>query len=170
MYSQLVARYLKHYEYSLNDTRSSLREDELIDLQKWRHRTVQTKIKLDATRDFISYHSIAESNSDPWDLLLIDLNHLSGNIERYGQSLERIIPIATSVFQLGHSRRSVIESVYIRRLTYVALIFVPLSWVAAMFSMGNEFAPGQRLFWVYFTVSVPFCLVFFIGSVVLSKL
>lgn len=169
MYSQVVARYLKHYEYSLNDRRLRLCEDDLIDLQKWRHRVVQTKVKLDATRDFISYHSIAESDRSSWDLLLKDLSHVSSKIERYGKSLERIIPVATSVFQLGEYRRSAIEAVYVRRLTYIALIFVLLSWVAALFSMGNEFAPGQRLFWVYFAVSVPSCLAFFVGAVVLSK-
>ena len=41
------------------------------------------------------------------------------------------------------------------RLTALAVIFIPLSYVAALFSMADAFAPGGQLFWVYFVTAVP---------------
>jgi hypothetical protein len=40
-------------------------------------------------------------------------------------------------------------------LTSLATIFIPLSFVAAVFSMGGDFAAGESRFWVYWAVAVP---------------
>lgn len=72
------------------------------------------------------------------------LDHLSNKIEHYGQSLEPVIPVLTSMVQLLDSRRSIQN---VRRLTTVALAFVHhLSWVVSLFSMADGYAPGQEMF------------------------
>jgi Mg2+ and Co2+ transporter CorA len=40
-------------------------------------------------------------------------------------------------------------------LTYIAISFIPLTFVSGIFSMSGPFAPGERFFWVYFEVAVP---------------
>jgi hypothetical protein len=40
-------------------------------------------------------------------------------------------------------------------LTSLASIFVPISFVAAVFSMGGDFSAGESRFWVYWVVAVP---------------
>jgi hypothetical protein len=40
-------------------------------------------------------------------------------------------------------------------LTSLATIFIPLSFVAAIFSMGGDFSAGSDRFWVYWVVAVP---------------
>lgn len=51
------------------------------------------------------------------------------------------------------------------RLTSIAAIFVPISLIAAIFSMGGEFAAGQTKFWIFWATSagvmLPACLFLF---------
>ena len=170
LYSQVLARYLKHYECSLNGIKSGVYEDEIMDLQKWRHRAIETQFKLQSTRDFISHRSTAEPTAALWSSIMMDLDCLLRKIEKYGQSIERMIPVATSAVQLFDGRRSMTQSVNVKRLTYLTLIFVPMSWVAAIFSMAGDFAPGQPKFWVYFAVAVPFGGIIVAWSLAMSLL
>ena len=179
LYTQVVARFLKHYEYSLGSTHtSSVQENDMIDLQKWRHRIIQSQSKLSATRDYVSRYmdcvskTASQAQEEPqeqWRLLLHDIDKVTSKLARYGQSMEQVIPVATNMMLLLHYERSAVEARFVKRLTYIALVFVPLSWVAALFSMTDDFAPGQPMFWVYFIVSVPLCLFIVGGSMFFAK-
>ncbi|KAK4159575.1 hypothetical protein QBC43DRAFT_326921 [Cladorrhinum sp. PSN259] len=179
LYSQIVANILKRSEFSFaQGATSSFSESEIIGLQKWRHRIIQSQHKLTATKDYIEHHHhhhhSPTSDSDPpggtRSLLIIkDITHLLDKLDRYLGAFNRIIPIAPALVQVHDHRRAVAEQVFVRRLTYIAFVFVPASWVAAIFSMASEYGPGQPKFWVYFAVSVPFCLAIVIGSLLLSS-
>ncbi len=56
IYSQVLARYLTHYEYSLKDTRAILSggKDDILDLRGWRHRAIQTQLKVKSTRKYFA--------------------------------------------------------------------------------------------------------------------
>ncbi|KAK0373463.1 hypothetical protein CLIM01_09194 [Colletotrichum limetticola] len=57
------------------------------------------------------------------------------------------------------------------QLTKLATVAVPFSIVSAIFSMGGDFAAGERLFWVYWGVSLPvtgLLLIWIIFSVEIS--
>ena len=67
----------------------------------------------------------------------------------------------TSLIQIIDSQRSFAETANITRFTYLALVFVPLTFVASIFSMNDRFAPGGKIFWLYFATAVPMCVVVF---------
>ena len=69
-----------------------------------------------------------------------------------------MIPVVTSFIQLIESRRALLETANVTRLTVLAIIFVPLSYVATVFSMSEKYGPGGPNFWVYFAVAVPITL------------
>jgi Mg2+ and Co2+ transporter CorA len=48
-----------------------------------------------------------------------------------------------------------------RNITTVGLLFVPLAYVATLFSMSGEFAPGGDRFWLYFAIALPVTMVVF---------
>ncbi|KAI1124588.1 hypothetical protein F5Y10DRAFT_249000 [Nemania abortiva] len=116
LYCQVMSRYLKHYEYSFKNIESVLQggKDDITELQKWRHRALQSRVKIRSTKQFIT-HRLAKDETgidhSLWDLVLKDLDHLSTEIGGYGESLERTIPVVTSVLQLLDSRRSIEEAV-----------------------------------------------------------
>lgn len=66
--------------------------------------------------------------------------------------------ITTSIGALAGiitGRIAVKEASSARSLTYVAVLFAPLAWVAAVYSMPEEFAPGRPLFWRYWATALP---------------
>ncbi|KAH6963268.1 hypothetical protein DER45DRAFT_582771 [Fusarium avenaceum] len=143
MYTSLVSRY------------SKLHNEDVIDLQRWRRRSQQSQHKLTALSDFINFQLDGEPKERRWTQVLQDIRYLQRQIEIYSMSLEQMLAVATSMVQILDSRRSITEALHIKRLTYVALVFIPLSWVASLFSMGEGFLPGQQFFWVYFSIGVP---------------
>ena len=65
---------------------------------------------------------------------------------------------------LSEARRSVKEAKSTKTLTVVGLVFIPLAYTCALFSMSDQFRPGSNLFWVYFAVSIPLILLVFAGT------
>jgi hypothetical protein len=59
----------------------------------------------------------------------------------------------------------VLQAANITRLTYIALVFVPLSWVTGLFSMSEHYSPGQEQFWIYFATALPLLLVVLLFSI-----
>ena len=59
-----------------------------------------------------------------------------------------------------------------RLLAVLGTIFLPLSLTSSILSMGDDFLPGNRKFWVYFAVSLPLLvlgLVFSFGTAVVAE-
>ena len=170
LYTQTLARFLKYYEVSIQSRDATVvGKYEIIDLQKWRHRAIQSNAKLDATRCFVARNATSEKDKEQWEFVLGDLNWIANRVRIYATAFEDAIPLIPLAVQLADSRQSSIEAADIKRLTWVALVFVPLSWVAALFSMTEEFQPGHDHFWVYFAAAVPLSLILVAGSVVLSS-
>ncbi|CAG7560615.1 unnamed protein product [Fusarium equiseti] len=152
LYMHLISRYSKHYEYSLQDITSRLHGEDIVDLQRWRRRLKQSRHKLALVADFVEQH---DNGRTEWKMVLKDINYLQSQFQDYGQSLEQMVTVATTMIQLLDSRRSILEAVNVRRLTYIALVFAPLAWVASLFSMEDAYLPGNDRFWVYFATALP---------------
>ncbi|KAK4663970.1 uncharacterized protein QC763_501220 [Podospora pseudopauciseta] len=166
LYTLLMSRYLKYYEYTLHDIENRLHDSDIIDLQRWRRRSMQSRHKLILLSEFIDYWLQQESKKQPWDFILKDIKHVSSQLEHYSRSLENMVPVATSMVQLLDSRRSIQEAANVSRLTFIALVFVPLSWVASLFSMSEDYSPGHKSFWVYFATALPVMILVLLLSTV----
>lgn len=158
LYTHVMSRYFKYYEYSLHDIQNQLHDSDLVDLQRWRRRAMQSQHKLRLLTEYIDHWLQQEANKQHWEVVLKDINYILSQLGHYGQSLEQMIPVATSMVQLLDSRRSMLEAANVSRLTYIALVFVPLSWVASLFSMSDNYSPGHEHFWVYFATALPVLL------------
>lgn len=75
-----------------------------------------------------------------------------------------MIPIMTSIIQLLDLRRSTVETIYVKRLTYIALVFLPLSFVATLFSMSEPFSITDSGFWIYIVTAIPLLLLVLAAS------
>lgn len=155
LYMHLMSRYFKYYEYSLRDIENRLHDSDIIDLQRWRRRSMQSRQKLILLSEFVDYWLHQEADKQPWNLVLKDIKYMLSQLEHYNRSLEHMVPVAMSMVQLLDSRRRMLEAANVSRLTFIALVFVPLSWVASLFSMSDNYSPGQKNFWVYFATALP---------------
>lgn len=95
-----------------------------------------------------------QSNDDGKELVSI-LSRLQGCKGK----VESLTPIVTGMLNVRQADISLKEARLVSKLTLVALVFIPLSFTASIFSMGGEFLPGSSLFWVYFAVALPVTLI-----------
>lgn len=155
LYTHLMSRYVKHYQYSLQTDKGHLYDNDIVDLQRWRRRSKQTQHKLLLLTQFINAQLPQEDdNADTqrWCRTLRDIQFVHSEVKYHKNSLEQMVLVATSMVQLR-------DAANVKRLTYIALVFVPLSWVASLFSMAEDFIPGHKWFWVYFATAVPMVFV-----------
>ena len=165
-YSLLLSRYVQHYEYTLISFKSRVSEMELERLQPWRRRCFRSQQKLDLLRMFVQEHTESRADNhvkDVWDLILIDVNHISKQIAYWASFLDSMVPLLDT-------HQSLLEAQDVRRLTYMALIFLPLSLVASIFSMAEKVLPWGGDFWLYFAVSLPLTLVIVSLSAFMPKI
>lgn len=166
LYSHLVSRYHKYYEYSLQDVHKRPLESDIVDLQRWRRRITQSRQKLSLLSQFITYWRKDEVDKQPWEMLLLDIDSIMSKLQHYGHSMEQVVPVATGMVQLLDARESARQAANVTTLTYIATVFVPLSWVAGLFSMSDRFLPGGEKFWVYVSTAFPLSLAVLLVSVV----
>lgn len=159
LYSYLIGRYTKHYEFSFQkvEKRLSLELDEvLVELYQWRRRSQQSLTKLQAMRWFLDNN---EHRSRATELLSQDLAHISDQVDHHRGALEAMVPVLTSMIQLVETRRAMEEMIYVKHLTYIALVFLPLSYVATLFSMSERFAVDSGGFVIYLLSAVSLLVV-----------
>jgi len=119
-----MACYIRLYEFSIETPQKQIsneQPDSIIELYQWRRRSQQGIDKLRATRWVITQQP---TQSQVSDLLVQDIDYVLSQIEKYQGMLEPMVPI----------------------LTYLALVFLPLSYVASIFSMNDDFVVNSSRF------------------------
>ena len=95
-------------------------------------------------------------------LLTEDYKQIALRFDAHNHRVESLVSNATSLVQTMDTRRSLTETTTISRLSYLALTFIPLTFVASFFSMNDTIAPGGGIFRLYFAVSIPLCILVFL--------
>lgn len=84
-----------------------------------------------------------------------DFSRALSYMEEYQQRIDRLTSVVTAIISIEDSRRSQADNRNVARLTWLATFFIPLSYVASLFSMQDnigELRPTMRL---YFKWAVP---------------
>lgn len=87
--------------------------------------------------------------------LRADMNGVQRSIAELQVRIERIVAVATAVISIEESRRAANLNQYLGRLTYLAVIFAPLSFVTSFFSMQPDITQLTQTIWIYFCVAIP---------------
>ena len=166
-YLELMYHSFKQYEYSRSNGQLAIGQIALLNadiyaLQQWSRRCMATAHKIRYIIDFLKHRVTKEEDRECSALLTEDYKQIAFSIDAYSHRLGGLISIATSLIQAVDSRRSLTETISISRLSYLALSFIPLTFVASLFSMNDNIAPGGKLFGLYFVVSIPLCIIVFL--------
>jgi Mg2+ and Co2+ transporter CorA len=163
---QLMFPYMRHFEYASQQAKSRLSETSLYEINKWRQDSFVSLSTFKYLKQFIVYWSSETSVSYEEDLslLLKDVDDVSAQTQDLIRAFSESINFVTSLIQLFDVRQSVTEAINVRRVTYTALVFVPLSWAASIFSMAENYSPGGSQFWIYWVVALPLLIMVFILS------
>jgi hypothetical protein len=134
-------------------------------LQGWRLRSLNSQEKVDTVLRKLKAQNAVDLDPESraiMEPIIEDYEFILDNIELAGTKLENMLPVVTSLIQIVDTRQSLAETANITRLTVLALVFIPLSYVASLFSMNEKNMPGSAHFWVYFAVAIPATVVVFL--------
>lgn len=155
---------------SLTSFEVSRAEREWSDVQSWERRVAEYQddlsgimVQLQVPRQSYSSNQCAgwqESTSDYQHLyhLFEDIgrrtNGLSGAIAALASIVGNRAAFKGQDLALQATERAGREARSMKALTTLGFIFIPLTYVASVFSMSSPYGPGGHLFWVYFAVSL----------------
>ena len=83
-----------------------------------------------------------------FEIVLEDINDIHSRIDR-------IVSVAAALLSIEEGRRATDQNNNVARLTYLATIFIPLSFVSSFFSMAPDVTALQRTFWIFFVIAIP---------------
>ena len=87
---------------------------------------------------------------------------LKARAEGLSNSMTAMAGIAGNKQALREAKRSVREAISVKLLTLVAMVFIPLTFTSALFSMSDKYQPGEERFGIYFAVSAPLVVLVFL--------
>jgi hypothetical protein len=162
-YIAVMLHCIKMYEYEGSQLDLEKFNMDLRELQGWRRRSMISRQKIRAVvRHLQSHTSTNPAHVTSVDRLIEDYTTIGADLEDAGRRLEKMLPVVTSLVQIIDARQSFAETANISRLTVLALVFVPLSYISSLFSMNTENMPGSKKFWIYFAVAIPVTLIVFL--------
>ncbi|KAL7623739.1 hypothetical protein AAE478_005292 [Parahypoxylon ruwenzoriense] len=69
---------------------------------------------------------------------------------------DKIMKMAVAIISVEESKKAMLESRNMSRITYLAFIFVPMSFVSSFLSMNQDITSRSAMvYWVFFTVATP---------------
>ena len=129
--------------------------DILTDVSLFRRRLLWYLDQVESSLRSMGMNTDKESDDAGKELLSV-LKRLQG----FKEKVESLTSVVTGMLSIRQADMSQKETKLVSRLTFVALVFIPLSFTASIFSMGGDFLPGSSRFWVYFAAAVPMtCIV-----------
>lgn len=68
---------------------------------------------------------------------------------------QNVIGLATAIISIDENKRAMKMNKNLVRVTYLAVVFVPVQFVSSFFSMTPDLGQLSQTFWIYFCVAVP---------------
>jgi Mg2+ and Co2+ transporter CorA len=93
---------------------------------------------------------------DSWSDILVNLKDILHRLEILHCRADKIMTVSMAVTGREESKKATQESHAITRVSYLAFIFVPLSFLTGFFSMSGEFP--MRTYAVWAGVAIPVCM------------
>jgi Mg2+ and Co2+ transporter CorA len=166
-YANLIHYAVEYLEYTLEDFSKDIThleglESELCTIQNWRRRVAESTTKISSLIDKLQSFQAGPTFSGTWPSIIEDCLQIAARMEKYSMRFENMVPVLTALVQVAEGRHSFADTKNITRLTYMPLIFLPLTFTSGLFSMAGDVAPGGKMVWIYFAVALPLVLVVFL--------
>ncbi|KAL8936621.1 MAG: hypothetical protein Q9216_004836 [Gyalolechia sp. 2 TL-2023] len=143
--------YLRHRHKDLSST--------LDKIHSWRRRfPIYKSLVSEALNKVIRRQGFPGAIHNSLIVLEKDFEIILSELGDLHERAERIISVVTAVMSIDESKKALQQDRGIARLTYLAVTFVPLSFVSSFFSMTEDITKLRQTFWVYFSVAVPVTL------------
>lgn len=139
---------LQHYAGGLNMT--------IQKLHSWRRRfPIFRTLLSEVLEKAIKRESFACGSENHVLDLRRDFEILLSNIENLQVRADRIMAVVTASMSIEESKKVFEQNRSLARLTWLAVTFVPLSFVSSLFSMNNNLSTLSQSFWIFSAVAIP---------------
>lgn len=137
----------------------------------WRRRMPIYHAFVERSISHLSARYTSTSNTAPfnsWQDILTNLRDILHRLEILHCRADKIMGVSMAVTAREESKKATQESRAITRVSYLAFVFVPLSFWTSFFSMSGEFP--LTTYWIYAAVALPisacaFCALVFAGRI-----
>ena len=137
----------------------------------WRRRMPIYNAFVERSISKISARYTSASDTKPfnsWQDILTNLRDILKRLEILHCRADKIMAVSMAVTAREESKKATQESRAITRVSYLAFVFVPLSFWTSFFSMSGEFP--LTTYWIYAAVALPisacaFCALVFAGRI-----
>ncbi|KAH7159356.1 hypothetical protein DER46DRAFT_611594 [Fusarium sp. MPI-SDFR-AT-0072] len=89
-----------------------------------------------------------------------DFLTIAPRLRSYRERVDNLSGIPDQLSSLHAAFKGIDDGAFGLRLSIFAAIVFPITLVAAVLSMGDEFLPGKSKFWIFFATSIPLCSLF----------
>jgi Mg2+ and Co2+ transporter CorA len=114
---------------------------------------------LPAAASFTAGTTNTPTTNSALDSIMPDFKRIMPRLEKLETRVERLIDRCTSEMQLSAARESLAESHNLAQLTWLSTIFVPLTFVASLFSTNENIGSLKDTLVIYFASAAPFAIV-----------
>ncbi|KAL8792418.1 MAG: hypothetical protein Q9195_005032, partial [Heterodermia aff. obscurata] len=131
----------------------------LENLHSWRRRfPIYKNIISEAMEKIIRREDFLYSTWNSLRVLEKDFEVLLSNLDDLHSRAERMMSVVTAVLTIEESQKALQQNRSLGRLTYLAALFVPMSFISSFFSMNEDITRLDKTFWIYFAVALPVTL------------
>ncbi|EOA80958.1 uncharacterized protein SETTUDRAFT_100060 [Exserohilum turcica Et28A] len=98
-------------------------------------------------------------NVEGFEDIVPDFRHVLNTINQLQERVERLTSIVTAEIAIEDSRRGLEENHNMARLTWLATIFIPLTFISGLYSMNESVSALKDTYGWYFATAIPFTLI-----------
>jgi hypothetical protein len=111
-------------------------------------------------------HLILETEKD----IVAEFERLKNEFRAFKERINRNLALFNSSISIEESKKAIKESESVSLLTKLAFVFIPLSFIASLFSIQGNMAPGGNKFWLYWVISIPLTIMTFFAAAIVTWL
>ncbi|KAF1952755.1 hypothetical protein CC80DRAFT_518569 [Byssothecium circinans] len=78
-----------------------------------------------------------------------DFQYIYFRLKILKERADTLMSAMTGLASIAGNRQNLEEAKRVKRLNLLALLFIPLAYTSSLFSMQDDFAPGNAKFWLY---------------------
>ncbi|CAG5175184.1 uncharacterized protein ALTATR162_LOCUS7996 [Alternaria atra] len=98
-------------------------------------------------------------NVEGFEDIVPDFKRVLAAVNELQERVDRLTSIVTSEISIEDSRRGLEENHNMARLTWLATIFIPLTFISGLYSMNESVSALKTTYGWYFLTAVPFTLI-----------
>jgi len=98
-------------------------------------------------------------NLDAFDDIVPDFRRVLAAVNELQERVDRLTSVVTSEISIEDSRRGLVENHNMARITWLATIFIPLTFISGLYSMNESVAALRTTYGWYFLTAIPFTLI-----------